>query len=92
MRRYRDPFKQFKQRMLNESFQNKWYLVKKGDEYFTEKEVTLPHSEIKKKILFRDFNNEIMSLGKDKEWAEQWIFDKNEIDGYLQWLGKNYYT
>ena len=80
MRKYIDTFKQ---RMLNESFQDKWYLIKKGDEYFAEKEVILPHSEIKKKVLYRDFNRDIMSLGKDKEWAEQWVYDKNEIDGYL---------
>jgi len=80
MRRYIDTFKQ---RILNESFQDKWYLVKIEDEYYAEKEVTLPLSDIKQKILFRDFNRDIMSLGKDEKWAKEWIDDKNEIDGYL---------
>ena len=80
MRKYIDTFKQ---RMLNESFQDKWYLIKKGDEYFAEKVVIEPYSEIKRKVLFRDFNGDVMPLGKDKEWAERWVYDKNEIDGYL---------
>jgi len=61
----------------------KWHLVKIEDEYYAEKEVTLPLSDIKRKILFRDINRDIMSLGKDEKWAKEWIDDKNEIDGYL---------
>jgi hypothetical protein len=64
---------------LNE---NKWYLVKKGEEYFAEREIDLPHTG-RTKRLFRDFNGEIMSLGKDEQWAKDWIQTKNEIDGYL---------
>lgn len=69
---------------INEFFQhNKWYLVKIDGEYYAEKKVKLPHSEIEQKIIFRDFNGEKMSLGEDKEWASKWIQDKNEIDELL---------
>lgn len=60
---------------------NAWYLVEKNGEYFVEHEVELKHTGWTK-LLFRDFNNNIMSLGKNKQWAEDWIKTKNEVDGY----------
>jgi hypothetical protein len=65
---------------LNENQSNKWYLVKNGDEFFAEKITKLPRHDKPSKVLFRDFNNNVMSLGKDVEWASDWIKRKNDID------------
>lgn len=61
---------------------DKWYLVKIDEEYFAEKIIKLPYYNKLRKILFRDFNYNVMSLGKDEKWAEEWIQTKNEIGGY----------
>ena len=70
-----------------QNLEDKWHLIKKGAEYFAEKEVILPYSEIKKKVLFRDFNGDVLSLSEDKEWAKQWIYDRNEIE--REYITKN---
>jgi hypothetical protein len=73
-------FGQFVNENINRSM-DKWYLVKNGDEFFAEKITKLPHHDKPTKLLFRDFNNHVMSLGKDEQWAKEWIQTKNEIDG-----------
>jgi hypothetical protein len=55
-----------------------WYLILKDNQYFAQKEIHSIYG--KQTILFRDFNNNIMSLGYDKLWAEEWINTKNFID------------
>lgn len=60
-----------------------WYVVKKGNEHFAEKVVTLPYHNTKKKVLYKDLNGDILSLGEDKEWAEDWCRTKNEINRLL---------
>lgn len=61
---------------------NNWYIIEINGEYFAEKFVDLPHSG-KQKILFRDFNGDVLSLGFDKKWAQDLINTKNEIDNYI---------
>ena len=60
-----------------------WRLVSKNGVYFAEKDITLPYTDIKRKVLFRDFNNEVLPLGTDKDYAEWWVKEKNEIDKLL---------
>lgn len=73
-------FGQFVNENINRTM-DKWYLVKNGDEFFAEKITKLIYHEKPQKVLFRDFNNNVMSLGKDEQWAKEWIQTKNEIDG-----------
>ena len=62
---------------------DRWYIIKIGDEFFAEKITNLKYHEKPQKVLFRDFNNNVMSFGKDEKWARDLIQSKNEIDyGY----------
>lgn len=60
-----------------------WYVIKKGDEYFAETIVEQPLSNKLVKIIFRDFSGDVLSLGKDIEWAKDWVLSKNIVDSHL---------
>lgn len=60
-----------------------YYLVEKNGEYFAGFDYVEYHTDKRKKGLFRDYNNDVLSLGTDKKWAEGWIQTKNEIDKLL---------
>jgi len=67
--------------MTTNNIQGRWYLVKKGDECFAEQLIKEPHSNKPTRVLFKDYNGDILSLGTDESFARSWIQTKNEIDG-----------
>lgn len=61
----------------------KWKVKQIKGEFFAESVKEYPSRDGMKPILFRDFNNEILPLGKDEVWATEWVNTRNEIENIL---------
>ena len=59
-----------------------WYLVEIGGEYYAEKKIETPTGR-KKKILFRDFNGDVLGLTNDKKFAQDWVDARNDIEDII---------
>tara|TARA_S200002703_G_scaffold112313_1_gene97849 strand:+ start:1528 stop:1716 length:189 start_codon:yes stop_codon:yes gene_type:complete len=61
----------------------KYYLVEKNGSYFAGYDYEEFHTGKRKKGLFRDLLGDVLDLGADKNFAEDWVQTKNEIDQIL---------
>lgn len=57
----------------------KYYLKLIDSIYYAACTITLPGTTIKRELLFRDLNDDVLPLGKDKEHAEWYVNELNKL-------------